>query len=141
MFILPTLIAFLRDCAIWLLKFSVALIDHTTFSSGDIFAYIAKQDGITLIGQNTGGEGVSGQILQHYLPNSKLIFAYVDGVNEVYPEDNYVGTTPDYYVESNWDTIIETNAMLGDMDSSERNKLENRKKWDPGIIKVYELIE
>ena len=118
-----------------------ALIDHTTFSSGDIFAYIAKQDGITLIGQNTGGEGVSGQILQHYLPNSKLIFAYVDGVNEVYPEDNYVGTTPDYYVESNWDTIIAANTMLGDMDASERNKLENRKKWDPGIIKVFELIE
>ena len=118
-----------------------ALIDHATFSSGDIFAYIAKQDGITLIGQNTGGEGVSGQILQNYLPNSKLLFAFVDGVNEVYPEDNYVGTTPDYYVESNWDTIITTNTMFSNMDGIDRGTIENRAKWDPGVIKVLELIE
>ena len=118
-----------------------ALIDHTTFSSGDIFASIVKRDGITLIGQNTGGEGISGQILQNYLPNSKMIFAYVDGVNEVYPEDNYVGTTPDYYVESNWDTIINTNAMFPDLEGTERGKIEYRKKWDPGMIKVLELIK
>ena len=31
--------------------------------------------------------------------------------------------------------------MFSDMDGIDRGTIENRAKWDPGVIKVLELIE
>ena len=117
------------------------LTDHKTFSSGDICAYVAKQAGATLIGQNTGGEGISGNPLINYMPNSKLIFGYVDGISEVYPEDNYLGTTPHYYVKTDWDAMMNAMDLFPDMDADVYRTYQNRLKWDPCIIKAIELIE
>ena len=33
------------------------------------------------------------------------------------------------------------NAMFPDLEGTERGKIEYRKKWDPGMIKVLELIK
>ena len=96
---------------------------------------------MTTIGQNSGGEGLSGHPLANYLPNSKLLFAFVPGIGEVYPEDNYLGVAPDYVVKKDWETIKNVKKLCPTMDGNEYGLLNNRMKWDPCVMKAIELMD
>ena len=115
-------------------------VNHGTFSSGDIFAYIAKDAGITLIGQNTGGDGLSGNPLCTYLPNSKLQFTFVSSVSEVYPEDGIKGVDPDYVVVQDVDNMWLRRKLLPGAERDVYGQFENRVLWDPCVQKVLELM-
>ncbi len=118
-----------------------ALTNHNTISSGDIFAYIAKQEGIHIIGQNTGGSGLSGNPLESYLPNSKLQFVFECGISDVFPEDGYAGVSPDHFVKDNWETYLKRQELLSENDTDDIMSYENRQKWDPYLLKALELID
>lgn len=118
----------------------IALVDHDTFSTGDIFANIVKQDGIPVIGQNTGGEGIAGIILGDYLPNSKLQFSFNVSMSEYLPADSYVGVEPDYVANHDWEVEKKRRALFGDESKEVYGTIENRLKWDPYFQKAMELI-
>ena len=116
-------------------------VNHGTFSSGDIFAYIAKDAGITLIGQNTGGDGLSGNPLCAYLPNSKLQFTFVSSMSERYPEDGIKGVDPDYFAVQNVDTMRLRRELFPGAERDVYGQFENRVQWDPYVQKALELME
>ncbi len=118
----------------------VALVDHDTFSTGDIFANIVKQDGIPVIGQNTGGEGIAGVILGDYLPNSKLQVSFNVSMSEYLPADSYVGVEPDYAVDYDWEVWKKRRELFGDESKEVYGTLENRMQWDPYVQKAMELL-
>ena len=118
----------------------IAMVDHHTFSTGDIFANIVKQDGIPVIGQNTGGEGIGGIILGDYLPNSKLQFSFNISMSEYLPADSYVGVEPDYVVDHDWEVEKKRRALFGDEPKEVYGTIENLLKWDPYFQKAIELI-
>ena len=118
----------------------IALVDHHTFSTGDIFANIVKDDGIPVIGQNTGGEGIGGLVLADYLPNSKLQFSFNISRSERRPADSYVGVEPDYVANHDWEVEKKRRALFGDESKEVYGTIENRLKWDPYFQKAMELI-
>ena len=118
----------------------IALVDHHTFSTGDIFANIVKDDGIPVIGQNTGGEGIGGLVLADYLPNSKLQFSFNISRSERRPADSYVGVEPDYVANHDWEVEKTRRALFGDEPKEVYGTIENRLKWDPYFQKAMELI-
>ena len=118
----------------------IALVDHHTFSTGDIFANIVKQDGIPVIGQNTGGEGIAGVILGDYLPNSKLQVSFNVSMSEYLPADSYVGVEPDYVVDHDWEVEKKRRELFAGESKEVYGTIENRLKWDPYFQKAMELI-
>ena len=119
------------------------LVTRNTFSSGDIFAQIAAaEDNVTVIGENTSGEGLSGVILTYYLPESKMPFNISTGVSLREPDDNYLGVIPDIYCAVNRDDIYKKFQLYSDPDIGDRiNSYEYRKLWDPTVIEALKIID
>ena len=119
------------------------LINDGTVSSGDIFAYITSQeDNVTLLGTNTQGEGISGNPLNYYLPESKFAFAFTMCISETYPEDNVVGTVPDVYCPTTWEDYIKTISLRNDPISKDKSRLlEYRQQFDRPLIEALKLID
>ena len=115
----------------------------STFSSGDILAGIfSQQPEVTVIGNNTHGEGFSGHPMNYYLPESKFIFSMTFSVSEAYPDDNYLGTVPDIYVANTWNEWLKKQELTDDPDCTvDLSSFEGRLMWDAVMIKTYELIE
>ena len=106
-------------------KFNIyVLISDCTFSSGDIFTAIAaEQDNVTIIGENTSGEGFSGNPLNYYLPESKFSLAYAPGVSEHLPENNILKLTEDPEI------------------SDKLTQYEYRALWDAPFRRTLELMD
>lgn len=125
-------------------KFNIyVLISDCTFSSGDIFTAIAaEQDNVTIIGENTSGEGFSGNPLNYYLPESKFSLAYAPGVSEHLPENNILGTAPDIYCPLNWESVKAFLKLTEDPEISDKlTQYEYRALWDAPFRRTLELID
>lgn len=114
------------------------LTSNATGSSADTLAAFLKSNGLAqIIGDNTGGEGLTYSFMAESLPNSKLVFIYTPGkafnsdgtVNSVY------GTSPDIYTEQSYDGY----KIFNDLDDP--YTYENRLKWDNVLIKTIEIIK
>ena len=78
----------------------IILTSHNTGSAADEMVNILKHSSnVTVVGENTGGEGLMGTFASDYLNNSRLVFVYMPSkekkaevtMNSVY------GTAPDIY--------------------------------------------
>ena len=116
---------------------------HSTFSSGDILAGIfSMQPEVTTIGSNSGGEGFSGHPMNFYLPESKFIFTMEFSVSEAFPDDNYLGITPDVYVSNTWENWLDRVALTEDPDFAlDITSFEGRLMWDKVMIETVNMIE
>jgi hypothetical protein len=87
-------------------KSVIILTSQKTGSAADEFVSIAKKYGLaTVVGNNTGGEGLAGSYMVLACPNSQLAFVYMPGGN-LNPDgtDNSVfGTSPDIYISQSVD--------------------------------------
>ena len=119
------------------------LMSASTFSSGDIFTSIAEaEDNVTLLGENTGGEGLTGSPLTLYLPESKLPFTFTPGISENKPGDNYIGTSPDICCPNAWEDYLGYIEMLDDPDiGSKAGSLEYRYIWDKPFKEAIKIID
>ena len=115
----------------------------STFSSGDVLTAVAKEaDNVTIIGENTKGEGLCGHPLCYYLPESKMIFVSVSGVSERDPLNNVIGTEPDIYMGNGLKERMAQEELMNDYDVSElRNNLDLRAKWDKVMKYVLDDID
>lgn len=120
------------------------LISQATFSSGDIFAGIAaEQDNVTVLGENTRGEGFTGKPLNYYLPESKFTFAYTCSASEHLPEDGIVGTAPDIYCADTWEDYLTMLRMREDPDIGfdKFAQYEYRPLWSRPLREALKLID
>ena len=116
------------------------LTSYNTFSAADVMTRICKEyDNCVVVGTNTSGEGICGSIMQCYLPESHLMFAYAPTVNINYPEDSYYGTEPDIYIPY---TLDEYNARQDLFYSGTNpNSYEVRQQWDQTLLRVIDMTE
>ena len=119
------------------------LISGSTFSSGDICASLfAAEDNVTLLGENTGGEGLTGDPLTYYLPESKLSFSFTPDVSEYDPDNSYVGTRPDFYCPNRWENYLLVKALADDPAVGKKySSYEYRQRWDRPLIEALKLID
>ncbi|MCR5249861.1 MAG: hypothetical protein K6E50_04580 [Lachnospiraceae bacterium] len=119
------------------------LVSGRTFSSGDICAGIlAKVEGITLIGENTKGEGFTGSPLVYFLPNSRIAYSFTCSVSEECPENNYLGTVPDIYCPDRWEDWLKQEELFDEGISSEAlGTYEYRLLWDQTLIEAIRIID
>ena len=117
------------------------LTGFDTFSSGDIMTRICKEyDNCVLIGTNTAGEGVSGVIIQCYLPETHFMFAYAPTVNIDCPEDSFLGTEPDIYVPFTLDEYYTRSDLYYNQGLS-IGTYDVRLMWDQTLVKAVEMAE
>jgi C-terminal processing protease CtpA/Prc len=72
-----------------------------TGSAADRFVSDMKKNNmVTVIGNNTGGEGLANSYNMVSLPNSKVLLVYMPGgaKNPDGTDNSLYGTAPDYYV-------------------------------------------
>jgi len=118
------------------------LVSGNTLSAADRLAHIGRESGeATLIGNNTGGEGLGSMAFTDRLPESGLIFTYMPtaALNSDGISNGAYGTSPDVYCEltkSGYSDFLEL-IDLGD----DPYTYENRLKWDSVLIKTLEIIE
>ncbi len=116
------------------------LTSQQTFSTADIIVRICKEyENCTVIGTNTGGEGICGDIFQCYLPESRFVFCYPPTVNIDSVEDSYLGTEPDIYMHYTLEEYNARNSLAAeglDVDS-----YEVRQMWDQTLNKAIEMAE
>lgn len=117
------------------------LTSNSTFSSGDLItSVLGSKDNVTVIGNNTKGEGRDGNVFTALLPESHLIIAYMPGRNyDVNPADAVYGTAPDYYSVIDEETVNKKNEMKEN--GLNVNEYENRKYWDKTLNMALEMIE
>ncbi|MBR3294348.1 MAG: hypothetical protein IKI69_08035 [Oscillospiraceae bacterium] len=79
----------------------VVLTSQKTGSAADEFVSIAKRYHlVTVVGDNTGGEGLAGSYMVTTCPNSLLAFVYMPGgaLNPDGTDNSVYGTSPDVYI-------------------------------------------
>lgn len=84
------------------------IVDKHVYSSSDSFAAFCKKTGFaTLVGTQTGGNGLGTIPLVAPLPNSGLLIRYEcsSGYNDDGSCNAIVGTTPDIEIEPNQDAL------------------------------------
>lgn len=84
------------------------LVDKGVYSAAEAFASFSKSSGFaTLVGERTGGDGLTMGMLYRYLPNSGYVFTYTNALG--YAQDGSINeeeqTTPD----------IETKDEIGEI--------------------------
>ena len=116
------------------------LVSPVTFSSGDIMARIAKEyDNATVIGTNTGGEGISGTLFNDYLPESRFIFSYAPSLNKDHPEDSVYGTEPDIHMHNTKEASDKYDEI--EAQGVDPATYEGRQLWDMVLINTLEIID
>ncbi len=125
-------------------EYDIYLINGAdTFSSGDILSGIfADHPNVTIIGNNTSGEGFSGHPMAYYLPESKICYAVSVSVSETFPDNNYLGTLPDIQIDNDWECYY-TRQELMDLNgrTDDLTSLEGRLQWDKTMIEVINIID
>lgn len=115
------------------------LISNGTGSAADTLASVLKEnDAATLIGCNTGGEGLMSSFLVDYLPESGVVFTYTPerSVNRDGTDNSAYGTSPHYYVEGTY-----PKWEVYESGKEDPYTYENRLEWDAVLNKAIELIE
>lgn len=117
------------------------LTSNKTFSSGDLIAStLGSFDNVTLIGNNTGGEGREGLIFMSLLPYSHMIVAYSPCKNyDITPANGVYGTSPDIFSANGLDEMINRTELT--KAGIDYNEYENRKLWDKTLNDTLELIK
>lgn len=118
------------------------LVSDGTGSAADGFAALLKDNNLaTLIGSNTGGEGLADSFIVDSLPNSGLVFIFTysiafgcDGLN-----NSVYGTSPDVYVNISVDGFNKSFEIK--KSGQDPYTYKNRLKWDDVLIKTLEIIK
>lgn len=117
------------------------LVDKYVFSSAEAFAVFAKSTGwATLVGTDTGGDGIGFDPVVAALPHSGLVvrFPCEMGVTPDGKPNEETATAPDIYVEQTYkDYLIKAEQMNNGEDMG---KLENRLLHDTILRSVLEQI-
>lgn len=85
------------------------LVNGETASAADWLAhYLREYMNAVIVGQNTGGEGLSESPAYTLLPNSGLLVSYFDSYaeNSKGRSNSVYGTEPDYYVENTIEDVL-----------------------------------
>ena len=76
------------------------IIGKGTGSAADTYISMIKEQGLgTIIGTNTGGEGLGASFICDTLENSSLIYIYYPSIQTKHKGNSCTGTTPDIYIE------------------------------------------
>lgn len=117
------------------------LVDKYVFSSAEAFAVFAKSTGwATLVGTDTGGDGIGFDPVVVALPHSGLVvrFPCEMGVTPDGKPNEETATAPDIYVEQTYeDYLVKAEQMQNGEDVG---KLENRLLYDTILRTVLEQI-
>lgn len=114
------------------------LTSWRTGSAADTLANILKENDLaTLVGNNTGGEGLMKSYLVDYLPESGIVFTYMPELafNEEGKNNGVYGTSPHYYVAETSPNMEEYEA-LGEDPYVYKNRLE----WDNVLNETIKII-
>jgi C-terminal processing protease CtpA/Prc len=117
------------------------LVDKYVFSSAEAFAVFAKSTGwATLIGTDTGGDGIGFDPVVVALPHSGLVvrFPCEMGVTPDGKPNEETATTPDIYVEQTYEDYLIKVEQLNNGEDIE--KLENRLLYDTVLRTAIEQI-
>ena len=121
-----------KNCKIYLLT------SYSTFSSADLMTCLCKAyDNATVVGTNTGGEGICGTPFHSYLPNSHFMFNYTSTVNVNVPENNFMGTSPDIYIPYTVEEFCKRSELLNQ--GLDVNSFEVRMMYDKTLNYVVDL--
>lgn len=118
------------------------LINNGTGSAADGFVSALKNSSVvTVIGENTAGEGLADSFICDYLPNSGLVFIYMYGqaYNPNGTDNSLYGTAPDIYSFISSDSYKKCGELFDN--NIDPYTYENRLKWDDVLIKTLELIK
>lgn len=91
------------------------LVGKGTGSAADRFVSDMKKNQLTtIVGNNTGGEGLANSYNMISLPNSKLAVVYMPGgaKNPDGTDNSVYGTVPDYYTEQSIDDYYKMQAAI-----------------------------
>lgn len=114
------------------------LTSNATGSSADALAAFLKNCGLAeIIGDNTGGEGLTYSFMADSLPNSRLVFIYNPGkaFNSDGTINSVCGTSPNIYAEQTYDGYKILNSLENPY------TYENRLKWDNVLIETIKIIK
>lgn len=83
------------------LKNCIILTSHSTGSSADLFVNIMKnsENNVTVVGENSAGEGMMGTFMTSHCKNSKLVYIYMPSKNTGFINNSVYGTSPDIYCD------------------------------------------
>ena len=118
------------------------LVNNATGSAADSFTSALKSsDAVTVIGENTGGEGLADSFICDYLPNSGLVFVYMYGqaYNPDGTDNSLFGTAPDIHSFISADGLKKCGELYNS--GIDPYTYENRLKWDDVLIGTLELIK
>lgn len=114
------------------------LTSYSTFSSADLMTCLCKAyDNATVVGTNTGGEGICGTPFHCYLPNSHFMFNYTSTANVNVPENNFMGTSPDIYIPYTVEEFCKRSELLNQ--GLDVNSFEVRMMYDKTLNYVVDL--
>jgi hypothetical protein len=113
------------------------LVDDYVYSSAEAFAVFAKSTGwATIVGTETGGDGIGVDPALVALPNSGLIFRFPleMGLNPDGTSNEEFHTMPDIYVEQTYEDFVNY------MNFKKNNKDELLNPYDTVLNRVFEMI-
>lgn len=108
--------------------------------AADTFANVLKgRKNVTVIGDRTGGEGVCGFPVMALLPESRLPFVFMPGVNAEGANNAVYGTEPDYYAGAGKESFVGRRKAV--VQGEYPYYYESKLKWDRILIKTLEIME
>jgi len=115
------------------------LVDDRVFSASESFAAFAKATGwATLVGTDTGGDGIGYDPIPVVLPNSGLIIRFPGemGLNPDGSINEEVKTAPDVYAEQTYEDF-----MTQIRESNINDDIFSRMEYDTVLRKAFELAK
>lgn len=90
------------------------LVDRYVYSAAEAFASFSKMSGFaTLVGERTGGDGLTAGMMYRYLPNSGYVFTYTNALG--YAQDGTINdevqTMPDIETNDEIQAILERESL------------------------------
>jgi hypothetical protein len=117
------------------------LIDSQTGSSADAFtAFIKEYDMGTIVGDNTGGEGLGDSFIAYSLKNSGFVFIYYPAVanNPDGTNNSVYGTSPDIRVMQSIDSFYRQRELA--LDGHNIAEYETMLQYDDVLNTTIRLI-
>lgn len=112
------------------------LVGKGTGSAADRFVSDMKKNGlVTVVGNNTGGEGLANSYNMVSLPNSKFVLIYMPGgaKNPDGTDNSVYRTAPDYYVTQTIDDYYAMQQSLSD------EKFDYQKNYEYDTVLRYAI--
>ncbi len=117
------------------------LVNSDTGSAADGFVAALKETSATIVGENTGGEGLADSFICDYLPNSGLVFTYMFGkaYNDDGTDNSLYGTAPDIYSTIKAEGYIKRDELVNE--GKDPYTYENRLVWDTVLVEALQIME